>query len=669
MPSEDPTPSPATTADALASFLRRRGLDMARAELALWDLPPKITREPNGRAALTAFHNSQGKPAVRYQLDATGNLSRKAASDHHTLPNRLRPTVHRRSNAGSRRWDPTKLPDTTQIQYEYAGDEQLLLSCTELIRILRRLLAVRLITRAASIASDYLPNSIVREAINRRDRPSYDGDHPGELMDLAQHLALQAMAEGVSSDSRRRILLDRLGTRTRPRTPWFLSNLLGDTAVQQTPSHPLDSRYTLPPKRVRGTDALAAAAQLNSDLVREFLDQPTLQALLAIDTAPKQSLHARLTATPLMRYNVTHSSLPAYGPLAQTAPGLARLYLHNQGSQRQHLTHPGVIISRLRKAHRLSPLQWRLFHRLANHPRLHTNHLDSLKATARAAALANQPRPTDAALTALHHSWATLDTQRYAHRGRTKTGHRTAWRRILQAFLHPAAAPAPTAPQLRMVYEVMTQRMDAGLPWGPGTWPQLLARAAAWHRSRMEYPPQDEEPWFDPGDDPPEGTHTRLRHRLLPINCQSRLDILQQLLGQPFPQYRTDLDDPLRVFLATAPGTRPALITLRSDSGSWQLDELRATGPRRPSKRIRQVAEDLAAAFREHDPTPARTEPSTTALRGDAWLHATEFPPPQPFPPLIPRAPSFDDILSRILSPVPNLQPPPPDEDDEPENS
>ena len=173
MPSKHPIPDPAITADALESFLRRHGPAMARAELALWDLSPKFNRPGDGSITLTAFHDPQGVPAVHYRLDAQGQLTRRTASDRQQLPKWLRPRrQHRRASparprAPSRR-DPARLPDTAPVQYDDETDPTILLTCTQLVRTLRRLLAVWLITRTAAVASDYLPNHALR---GRRQPP------------------------------------------------------------------------------------------------------------------------------------------------------------------------------------------------------------------------------------------------------------------------------------------------------------------------------------------------------------------------------------------------------------------------------------------------------------------------------------------------------------------
>ena len=191
----------------------------------------------------------------------------------------------------------------------------------------------------------------------------------------------------------------------------------------------------------------------------------------------------------------------------------------------------------------------------------------------------------------------------------------------------------------------MTQRVAAGLPWGPANWPTMLARAAKWHRSRLEYPPEHDATWFDPGQNPPEAAHSRLGYRLVPLNSPSRLETAELLLGQPLYRYRTGPDDPLRAFVATAPGAKPAVIVLSSESGSWQIHQLSVPGPRRPSKLLHRLADQLAQAFQDHDPRPAVHVPEPNAMRGEYWLHDIN---PQRTGAPVHAPPSFEDIIGAL---------------------
>ena len=372
------------------------------------------------------------------------------------------------------------------------------------------------------------------------------------------------------------------------------------------PPNYLDARYTLPPHRTEGTDAPAATAQTNTDVVRHLLDPATLATLLAMSNPDGAPVYATLTKTRVNDYNALLRSLPAYEKLAASDPGLAQLHLQTLCTSGQRLSTPSPLLRQLRRAQRLNNRQWSIFRSLANLPPLARSPDHHLSATARAAAAADRADATDHSLIALHRSQNILSKQTNRRRGPAHDAHRTAWHHLLHAFLDPAI-PTPAPGQLLQVSEAMTGHLAHGLPWTPDDWQRLLDRADLWHRSRLtDAGDPGERAWFDPGPRRPRASHTGGGYLLTPLNTRQRRAAAHALLGFPvhvhLPSVRAGLT---QVFLATAPPRVPAAIRLSSESGLWQPAEI-ATANRRPSEALTNLAEDLAAAFRDAEPPPAR---------------------------------------------------------------
>ena len=344
---------------------------------------------------------------------------------------------------------------------------------------------------------------------------------------------------------------------------------------------------------------------MNTDLTTQFLDADTVQALTALAAPVDRPAHVKLAKYKTSEYNAVFDSIPAYGALAETAPGLARIYLERLSGKSQSMSHPGQIVKKLRVKWNITPAQWRILHRLANHPARRVSCLSELLTTARAAASANHPEATDDMLLLLHNCQHTLHHHKHARKGAGREAHRAAWRRVMQAFLAPDA-DRPTAPQLRQVSDALSDRLARKLTWGPGSWEQMLARAARW---QMECLRDAEDDRYTPDPlPPPLSTHSRGGYQLTPLRTNPARRAAEKLLGRWLPgrYVPTNRLEPL-FYLATAPGKDPAVLELSIETGAWQHRGVtRPPHLPRESQELTQLAKELAAECREADPKPNR---------------------------------------------------------------
>ena len=613
---------PGITARAIYRYIAHHGLHTAREELARWDLAPRITHNHNGSIDLTAFHDHHGAAAITYHRAVNGEISLKAASPNQRLPKWLQPARSYRPDPPRQRkpgrGDAPKLPLLHHISTDH-DQFTLVLSCTNLIHILERQLALRVATAAAAVASDYLPNRAIKYAFHPRATP-FSSTMPHDPMHAAKYAALNAILEAIPSEPGRLLAEKHL---TEP--DWFLLDLLVSTKpvrrhslkrehISRTPekTNRLNSVHTLPRRRPQDTGPVAAAAQLNTDLVTELLDPEATETLLALSGQPHQPRHARITQSTIPEYNTVRSSLAAYAPLAETEPGLARLYMTSRSEMSQKVPDPETLIDRLRRKNcRDNDAKWKHFRRIANIPELRNTNGYYIALAAEAAATADRDDAPDRSLIALCQCGHIIDdNKRFESRHGSKTS-RDAWRRTLHAFLDPAI-PTPTSVQLEMVSHAMYGHLKRNIPCEPGTWPQLMRRAAHWYHQMLAGPDldQDADAWYATNPHPPWGKHERGHYLLTPLNSYQREDAAHHLLGFPVSASTQDINSgQILAYIATAPDRPPAAIQLSSRTRCWEVAEILAPKGRKPNSAMHLVAHELAAALRRHDPLPLRPPP------------------------------------------------------------
>ena len=613
---------PAATAHGLHEFLLKHAPDIARRQLAQWDLGPKLTRHQNGALDLTAFHDPEGHAAVRYHRTANGEISLTAASPHQRLPRWLeppksyRPDPRRQRKPG--RTDAPKLPVLSRLETD--NQLNLALSCTDLIRILQRQLALRVTVAAASVASDYLPNRAIKYALNPRldHWPTHSRHDP---MPQAEYAAQQAILEAIPNATDRNLTEKHLPEQNSdlfelllPDKPARGGSLRRPPirSIHKKTINRLDSAHTLPRRRPQGTGPLAAAAQLNTDLVAELLDPEATRTLLALCGTPKQPRHARITQSSICDYNTIRSSPAAYALLAQSEPGLARIYMSTQGKPGQRLTSPKPMIDRLRRKQcQDDGAKWEYFRRIANIPSLRLTNDWYISLAAEAAAIAGRKDAPDRSLITLCDSSHIINDRKRFNRRHGSQVPRTAWQHTLHAFLDPAI-PAPTTGQLDMVSQALSGHLKQGLPWKPDTWPELVRRAARWLHDLLAGPDLDEDAnaFYDTNPNRPWAKHERGHYLLTPLNSIQREDVARHLLGFPVHADMTNVHQGQTLaYIATAPHRPPAAIQLSSKTRSWEVSEILAPKGRKPSSAMHQMAQELAADLRAHDPLPLRPPP------------------------------------------------------------
>ena len=447
MPKTSRDYNPAAIMLGLDEILVRHGFYMGWGELASWDLTPRLTHHEDGSATLTAFHDPGGAPAVRYHRSENGTISLHTASTSQPIPEWLFPPNSYHPKTGQRR-KPTRrdAPRLQVINHTETGRQQqhLMLTCTELMLILRHQLMLRLAATAAAVASDYLPNRIIQYAMTQVSSRLRNECIPNPLIP-ARHVAVEAMLRAVHPSTCRELLRQQLDpARELTPLPPYEEPPLREREPPPTPKPPnrLNAHYSLPVTRPRDSSVVAAAGQLNTDLLDQLLDAETLETLLSL-TAPKdQPLYASLAATQIRDYNKVHSSMPAYGTMTKTSPSLTRIYLQDRHLSYMPPRSPQDITERLRgeyadRRHDMTDSQWQHFQRLANMPRLQGARYEPLRITAEAVALAGQPEPTDRALLTLYRSHQILFDHMYRHLSLTRQTQDAAWKHTLHTFLDP----------------------------------------------------------------------------------------------------------------------------------------------------------------------------------------------------------------------------------------
>ena len=610
-----PEPPIAVTRQALAGYLDRHGFQMAMDELAQWHLGQRLTTRKDGATELSALHDQHGNAAVRYRKDKKGTLTLDAAGTGHPLPKWLERNRYGPLNPNPKPRpllpkDAPRFPEMRRIQYAKEQHHQLMFTSTRLAEIMRRLLALRLLARTAEIASDYLPNRHLRQAISHIN--PYETNYIN-LESVAHSVATQALLAQAGTGTRR----DQLETQLvyRPGT-LHVGRSFGNTERDSVgrafrdwdeprSNSLLDRYHNLPPKPGTENDIASAAGQLNTDLVLHMLDRDTLQVLADISGPPAKPAYVRLPQTALEEYNAVLDSLPAYAALAKTAPGLARTYLKNYSAPRQNLKSAGQIVQRLRRRSKLTPRQWRIFHRLVNHKRIWPSRMDALKLTARTAAAANQSLATGDALLRLHDCQYPMDHHRQLRKGAGRAAHRAAWNRAVHAFLTPGG-PTPTQVEMRQVSEAMTDRLGRDLPWGPGSWQQMVTRAARWQMKRLD--DLETDPFLPSWPAPPLPAHQRRGYTLTPLVTQPARQAASLLVGQWLQRYAYDpSEDRPVMYLATAPRLPPAVLEVNVEQRAWAPGWItRPPHLKQTTIPLQQMLAELAKDCQEAGPPPRR---------------------------------------------------------------
>ena len=627
MPKTSRDYNPAAIMLGLDEILVRHGFYMGWGELASWDLAPRLTHHDDGSATLTAFHDPGGAPAVRYHRSENGTISLHTASTSQPIPEWLFPPNSYHPKTGQRR-KPTRrdAPRLPVINHTETGRQQqhLMLTCTELMLILRHQLMLRLAATAAAVASDYLPNRIIQYAMTQVSSRLRNECIPNPLIP-ARHVAVEAMLRTVHPSTCRELLRQQLDpARELTPLPPYEEPPLREREPPPTPKPPnrLNAHYSLPVTRPRDSSVVAAAGQLNTDLLDQLLDAETLETLLSL-TAPKdQPLYASLAATQIRDYNKVHSSMPAYGTMTKTSPSLTRIYLQDRHLSYMPPRSPQDITERLRgeyadRRHDMTDSQWQHFQRLANMPHLQGARYEPLRITAEAVALAGQPEPTDRALLTLYRSHQILFDHMYRHLSLTRQTQDAAWKHTLHTFLDPKTQ-TPSHRELELVLTAMTRQLRKRRRWPPGTWSELVKRSLRLTHERLASGASTRENivWFKPNPAPPWCQHERGGYLLTPLNTSNREETAALLLGfRVQADMRAIIEGHRQVFLATAPDHGPAALRYSTATRSWALVEIACPAKRKPPPGLEAVAEDLTEALRAADPNPVRALPNNPPHR------------------------------------------------------
>ena len=613
---------PRVNHDALHALIRSQGQAMAAADLAAWQLAPKVAEEANGRLVLTALHDPLGQPLLEYRRDPDGRISgstRGAGPDlHRSLQQPAgrgdRPTRPPNARAKARLRDALRLPGP-QPPGPKEPLRQLLLPCSTLVNLLVSTLARRLLEEACAVASDYLPNWAVRDAL-AADEPSRTREYynpTGGLMNLARNAARRAVMDAVTSLARRTMLRQHQALTDKRSGRVITSSLInlphrGDTlsvGVAGTGSK-LDQHHTLPPQRPTDADPVAAAAHANFEMANTLLE-PRATALLAeLADPPEHSRQAVLRRSAPERYNELQWSVEAYAGLAATARGLAQVYLSHTSRGRSGVRTPGEIVTRMRRWGRMTPAQWRIFHRLANSASNRIRDPESMRETARLAADANVPTTPLRTLLNLHRAMWRLNPPKRASRNRTERTRRNhaAWVRTANAYLRRSPVD-PDGRQLVWVGDALRVTLAAGRPWGPGDWRTLLTRAHRVHADEMARMGRQGHPWPTAL-----GAHQNGEYRLTPLTSPQALWEAWRYMDEATPRpAQTGLPgqyENRRYFLATAPGRSPAIMCLSAATRTWRADGVVTTG-NKPTHALFDLLLELAARYAQAEPNPRRT--------------------------------------------------------------
>ena len=623
---------PRTNHAALAELLRRRGPALAAADLARWQLAPRIAARDDGNLGLTALHDPSGKPLLEYRRDPDGRVQTVVSGPPYEMHRSLRqqgsrsdrPSKPPPASSKARRSDALRLPGAQPAKAQGPA-QNTVLPCSIILGMLTGALARRLLETACAIASDYLPNWAVRDALaaGPRGYPRPKHAPPEDLTNIARQAALRAVLDTVALPSRKAMLM-------RHRSPsWPEPASAGE----------LNRHYSLPRRRPRGSDAVAAAGQTNHDLAHRLLAEPVLQTLAALSEHPKQSRHALLADTTPGDYDRVRKSLEAYAGLVATAPGLARLHFTELDDGRRKTDSPGELVKRTRRWARLTPAQWRIFHQLAEEPRNRTKNLDAIRQTARLAGLANVPGASRSTLLTLHHTLPRLDAPEYS-RGPGRRASTQPWVRTINAYLRRNPAD-PGGDQLRWVGDALARTLNRHRPWGKGDWAAMLSRANRVHLERLAQLPEQDDAWRTALD-----RHRSGPYLLTPLTSREALRKAGRYMGagERLPRRNTPSGrhDNQRFFLATAPGRGPALLCLSAATGSWQPDGILTGGGRKPYPALTALLADLASRYAAADPNPRRT----------SWFAGRDrHNQPEPAAAVAPahRPPSFQEIVGEEL--------------------
>ena len=342
-------------------------------------------------------------------------------------------------------------------------------------------------------------------------------------------------------------------------------------------------------------------------LLRRYILDPTVLELTVklFSTGPNPLNINDLT---LFQYNTTALNLPIFQQLTHTSQTTALVYycIHLADTDRppQRLDHPGQLVQIVRQALDLTDRQWPYFLKAAI---VSEEHKPRTASTARwplacqALADANRPRANPLAMTDVF-----LNHREHAHFRNANWDHGDAWNAwtsLINRYLEPSQQPK-TQQDLLYITDALVYHVDHQLPWGPGTWETLYARAQRWHTQHFQGRPDRsilpqaaaQSTWDSLL---PETIIDRLR--FAPLTSGLALSQTGSQMYNCLPNYwHRCLDNTSRIFTVSSPtGTLLAAVEITNTDGIWRRRQIEAPHRGRIPRGVKNAASKLAKAYQQ----------------------------------------------------------------------
>ena len=257
----------------------------------------------------------------------------------------------------------------------------------------------------------------------------------------------------------------------------------------------IQERNTLPsaiPTQDGGTRTEPApvsqtTTQANSILQSHLLDPDTMARLPLAARPPLETFIHRNNQPTLRQYNSPRLNPQIVGGLLDSSPRVIQHHtqcIAPRHRQPRKYSHPGQVVTAVRRDLELTPAQWRWFCR--TDLRVYPGGPDTWEAVrlgCLALAAANVPQAEPVMLQQVfnltYQHQVFLQTEPPPPPGPNPW---KAWIALLSSYLREGDHRGQA--QLHLVTDALTGHINDGLPWGPGNWLTLLERGYRWHRER-----------------------------------------------------------------------------------------------------------------------------------------------------------------------------------------